>query len=149
MHSEQEFKAAILPRGYHIVQHPVITVADVLNGTNGVGIPVSNDTPWYAPLAEDDDPNSTDEFTAWYNAVCAQMSVNPTDTDEDHMNRVFGYMAFQMIALRGYGDETQDALAAIEAVVVGGAAYIRTHGHAPLDAVAFVDSWQYDRGKAL
>lgn len=143
MLNEQDFAAAVLPSGFHIVGLPVLLAADIVSGTwvNG-SIPVSGDLPWYSEIF--DVPHDCDEFTAWLNTAYVRANVNTTSTDEDEANHVLSFLAADVVRYLGVTESTGILLGICNALVVGGAAYIKEFGYVPLDAVEFLDTWEIE-----
>lgn len=144
MLNDQEFIAAVLPGGFHISNSPLNTVQDIKNAGWLTGsIPIPADKPWYYDLA--DEPQITDEFTAWLTTAYVRANVSPLNTDETLAHKVLSFLVQDLIQYQGFDDEVADTIFALTAVVVGGAAHIRKHGYAPVDAETFASGWWYGR----
>lgn len=141
--NEQDFASATLPSGFHIVGSPLVSVADIVNGTWANGsIPVSEDQPWYYSVF--DDNHDCDEFTAWLNTAYVRANVSPLSTDEDEAHHVLSYLVQDVVRYLGVTESTGILTCTLHAIVVGGAAYIKEFGHVPVDAADFVDNWEIE-----
>ena len=141
--NEQDFAAAVLPSGFHISKLPVLLAADIVSGTwiNG-SIPIPSEVQWYASIF--DYVHDCDEFTAWLNTAYVRANVNTTSTDEDEVHHVLSFMAADVVRYLGVTESTGILLGICNAIVVGGAAYIKEFGHVPLDAVEFLVNWEIE-----